>query len=189
MKHTLNKVMLVCLLLLGTLSCSPRSASAQGAPAGEVAGGYVFVRDFQIDTNFPLGWFASAGVNLGDGFAVIGEVSGSYATIDLFGTDVDANVHTFMGGARFVRRMDRITPFAQVLVGLARASGPGDSLVHQIRDVVTGLAIQPGGGVDVRLSERLSARVAADYRRIVSEDADGNALRFTGGLVLGFGSR
>jgi opacity protein-like surface antigen len=184
-----KKVMLVALLLLGPFVLTPQSASAQGAPAGEVAGGYVFMRDFEIDTNFPLGWFASAGVNLSEMFTVVGEVSGSYATIDLFGTDVDANVHTFMGGARFVRRMDRVTPFAQVLVGLARAGGGVDFLGVQISDAVTDFAIQPGGGVDVRLTERLSARVGADYRRIFSEDADGSELRFTGGIVVGFGSR
>ena len=184
-----KNAMVVFLFLLGTLVVTPRTASAQGAPAAEVAGGYVLMRDFEVDTNFPLGWFASAGVNLSERFAVVGEVSGSYATIDLFGTDVDANVHTFMGGARFVRRMDRVTPFAQFLVGLARAGGGVDFLGVQISDAVTDFAIQPGGGVDVRVTERLSARVGADYRRIFSEDADGNELRFTGGIVLGFGSR
>ena len=117
-------------------------------------------------------------------FAVVGEASGSYATIDLFGTDVDANVHTFMGGARYFRRVDRITPFAQFLVGAARAGGGVDFLGVQISDSVTDFAIQPGGGVDIDVTDRLAAGVGVDYRRIFSEDADGNELRFTGGIVL-----
>lgn len=184
----MRNVMLVLLLVFG-LVLTPRAVSAQGAPAAEVAGGYVFMRDFEVDANFPLGWFASAGVNLTDMFTVVGEVSGSYATIDLFGTDVDADVHTFMGGARYVRRLDRISPFAQFLVGVARAGGGVDFLGVQISDSVTDFAIQPGGGVDVGLTDRLAARVGVDYRRIFSEDADGNELRFTGGVVLRFGSR
>ncbi|HLG54283.1 MAG TPA: hypothetical protein VI485_03065 [Vicinamibacterales bacterium] len=184
--------MLVLVFLVSTAVLAPRPASAQAAqaaPMAEVAGGYVFLRDFEIDESLPAGWFASAAFNLTDMIAVVGEVSGSYATIQLFGAAVDANVHTFMGGARFFRRMDRLTAFAQVLAGVARADGGVDFLGVQISDSVTDFAIQPGGGVDVRLTERLAARFGADYRRIFSEDSDGNEFRFLAGMVLGFGSR
>ena len=182
--------LLILLVVMAVLA--PQTASAQAnqdAPRAEVAGGYVFLRDFEIDESFPAGWFASAAVNVREMLAVVGEVSGSYATINLFGTDIDANVHAFMGGVRYSRRLDRVTPFGQFLVGVARAGGGVDFLGVQISDSVTDFAIQPGGGVDVRLTDQLAARFGADYRRIFSQDNDGNEFRFAAGVVLGFGSR
>jgi opacity protein-like surface antigen len=75
-------------------------------------------------------------------------------------------------------------PFAQVLVGLARASysvlGEGDSESE--------FAWQPGGGVDFPVNDRFAVRVQGDYRIINSEESV-KEFRFSVGGVLGFGSR
>ena len=54
--------------------------------------------------------------------------------------------------------------------------------------------IQPGAGVDIRLTDRLAARVQGDWRRIFSADkalgiVDSNQIRIAAGIVVGFGSR
>ena len=55
-------------------------------------------------------------------------------------------------------------------------------------------AIQPGAGVDIHLTDRLAARVQADWRRFFSADdklgvEDSDEFRFALGVVVGLGSR
>jgi hypothetical protein len=57
----------------------------------------------------PLGWYADVAGNLNRAIAVVGEISGNYKSFEetetQFGvnvrTDVDLNIHTFLGGVRF----------------------------------------------------------------------------------------
>ena len=54
----------------------PSVAVAQHA--GEIAGGYQFMRDYELEENFPGGWFVSGAGNLTDNIAIVGEVAGSH---------------------------------------------------------------------------------------------------------------
>ena len=58
----------ICLLF------APPSARAQevGAlpvPVAELSAGYAFMRDIDVDENFPAGWYLSGGANLNQWFA------------------------------------------------------------------------------------------------------------------------
>ena len=161
-------------------------AAAQG-PAADVAIGYQFMRDSELDQNFPAGWFVSVGANLTDSLAIVGEVAGSQSSAGSALASLDVDVYTYMGGIRLHRRMAGFTPFAQVLVGAARAVATVDILGFAGEESATSAAVQPGAGVDLHLSDAFGLRFAGDYRRILGDG--GNEVRFLAGVVVGFGSR
>jgi opacity protein-like surface antigen len=181
---------------------APPSALAQegGAPVlslGEVSAGYAFMRDTTTEENFPAGWYSSAAVNLNQWFGVAGEVTGAHKKLtDIAPVSVKANLYTFMGGPRFFIKRGRIVPFAQLLAGAAQlrwkttepTGGPNDTGSD------TQFAVQPGGGMTVLLTQNVSVRGAADYRRIVFTEADefdedNSQFRATVGMVFGWGAR
>jgi opacity protein-like surface antigen len=191
-------------LAVGTLLLAPPPAFAQdvGAlpiPIAEVSGGYVFMRDTDIDENFPGGWYFSGAVNATRWFGIVGEVSGSYKKLDeTFENLTFANrlqLYTFMGGPRFFGQMGRVVPFAQVLAGVAHGRvkvtlppelrGPA-----LMKSSATDFAIQPGGGVTVYLSDRVGLRLAADYRSIFDDEWQStNEFRALAGFTFGWGAR
>lgn len=159
-------------------------AAAQSDEKGNVAVSYSLMHDSELEETFPMGWAFAVSSNMGSMFAVVGEVGGNYKSVSVLATDVNLRVHSFMGGVRFMNQSDTVVPFAQVLVGGAHMSvsalGEGDG--------ATRFAIQPGGGVDVRVSDKLRMRTQGDFRIINVEDESINEFRFSVGLVFGFGN-
>ena len=96
--------------LVIVLLCLAAPVSAQDRPAGEIAGGYSYLRDVTDDLNIPGGWFLAGGLNVTDIVAVVGEVSGAHKTEQEFGLEVNADLYTFMGGVRYYRRLAQVTP-------------------------------------------------------------------------------
>jgi hypothetical protein len=153
-----------------------RPAAAQ--PRVDVAAGYATLHDNDISEDFPAGWFVSVSAMPG-WLGVAGEVSGNYKTVNVFGGDVRLSVHTFMAGPKFAARLPVATPFFQVLFGAARlganAVGPESE---------TDFAMQPGGGVDVRLSNAVGLRVGANYRLIRSLGETSKESQLVVGIVF-----
>lgn len=167
-------LVMTCLLVLSF------PAFAQNIPRVEVSGGYAFVRDSTIDKGLH-GWSGSAAVRLYRWLGIVGEVDGAYRTEQIFGTGLSMNLHTLVAGPRVsLRRWQRTTPFAHVLVGVSRA---GASILAAADSAIEP-AFQTGGGVDLFVSSRLGVRVGADYRRVLA-DEPGNQLRLVAGIVLG----
>ena len=128
------------------------------------------VRDQDIyGKTFPVGWNVDVATRMTRRLKIVGEVGGAYGNLDVLGTRFDLNVHTLMAGPRLSGwQSGRLAPFAHILVGGARnmASVFGES------SSTTMLALQPGGGVDVRLTDRIGVRIGGDYRRIPSSGAE-----------------
>jgi opacity protein-like surface antigen len=171
-------------------------ASAQEAPV-ELSGGYQLISlepgQDQNTQTLRTGWYIDLAGNLTRVFAIVGQVGGNYRSRDLFGNELRFSMHEFMGGIRASSRANTmVVPFAQALVGPVRANlsllGEGVS--------VTKFALQFGGGVNWRLTQRIGIRVGADYLRIFNEqegrdigdlsggDRGDHALRFVAGAVL-----
>ncbi len=194
------------ILVVGGLVGTPWVALAQRPPAGEIAGGYSYLAGFTDNLNIPAGWFVSGGVNITDILAVVGEVGGAHKTQEAFGSRADVDVYTFMGGVRYYRRLARMTPFAQFLLGGGRLRSivdhppvfPQNPFLTDSDETQTKFAIQPGAGIDIHLTDRLAARAQGDWRRFFSGDTfgpfmanigDNDEFRFAVGIVVGLGSR
>ena len=186
-------------LVVFVLLCLAAPVAAQDIPWWKIAGGYSFTRDVTDEATLPAGWFVSGAGNVTDMLAIVGEVSGAYKdnSEPELGFEAVVALYTIMGGVRYYRRRARVTPFAQFLLGISswRTSATFGGFS---RSTVSGphFVIQPGAGVDIRLTDRLAARVQGDWRRIFSADeahgaqaVDSNQIRIAAGIVVGFGSR
>src|SRR5712691_8066915 len=122
-------VSLFCALLI-----VPGSVLAQGKPSSEIAGGYSFMRDYQVKENFPAAWFASYACNITSWLAAVGEVGGTYksytytvnqstynVTVAPANWSTSTRLHTLLAGPRW--RLKDGAAFAQVLGGAAWESG------------------------------------------------------------------
>lgn len=190
MNHS-YKVPLVTLAF--AIAASFASPAGAQTPKVEVSAGYQFTR--VPDLNFPLGWYVDVAGNLHPMFAVVVEAAGAYKNeTELIGNtmvDLTARLHTFLGGVRVASRTNpALVPFAQVLVGAARASVGGSGNVNGV-NVSTGesdtqFALQAGGGANLQVSARFGVRVGADWRRIFFSDGSENEFRVVAGVVFPF---
>jgi hypothetical protein len=88
------------------------------------------------------------------------------------GLDVALSVssHAFMGGPRFVfLRTDRVAPYAQMLFGIARTAAVYELPEETLSAAQNNFAMAPGGGIDIRFSERAAVRLGANIRLIRSK--------------------
>jgi hypothetical protein len=190
--------LVITVSFLCSLLAVPGSVLAQAQPAAEIAAGYSFMRDFQAKESFPAAWFASYAHNINNWLAAVGELGGSYKshefTVDSVSYTTSTRLHTLLAGPRYSRPMGAGNLFMQVLGGGVWESG-GVAIIREslISDNPT-FAVQPGVGVDIPLTDRLRARLGADYRRIfadrrTTEEKNNNEFRIAAGLVVGLGSR
>jgi hypothetical protein len=86
---------------------------------------------------------------------------------------VSLNVTSYLGGVRFTSfASGRVRPFGQFLAGFERCCGSAD------------LALQPGGGIDLVVTDALNLRAQVDFRRVRFEGESFNETRFTFGISL-----
>jgi hypothetical protein len=189
-------------LYVMSLSGLASTAAAQDRPSFEASGGWNLLHSTEIDETLPVGWYGDIAANVTNTIGIVGQVTGAYKSLNEttteFGVPVtltaDLKLHTFMGGLRLsARQHPRIVPFAQVLFGLARLSATvegsamvgGQTTTIEESESDNELAIEAGGGVNIRLTERVGARFAASYVRFGGDDG-GNAFRVAAGIVVPF---
>jgi opacity protein-like surface antigen len=178
------KVRVVTLAIACLLGLS-RSAQAQNAGGIEVAAGYSFLHDQELEENLPLGWVVSVAGPANAPLSIVGEVGGNYKTLSALGVDVTLRVHSFLAGVKVASRTGPgVTPFGQILAGAARFSGDVNVAGFGVGTSETGFALQPGGGVDVGVGARAAVRLEGDYRLVRVEGSNGNEWRFVVGVVF-----
>ena len=99
----------------------------------------------------------------------------------------------FLVGPRFSRRSAPLKPFVHLLVGAARVTSVAtlEELAASdfpLASQTTSMAVQIGTGVDIPMWERLTARLAADGRRLVGASVFESQFRLSAQLVLGLGA-
>lgn len=165
-------------LLWGT----PASAQAASDPPLRIAIGYSYLQEQGLggapSTTYSKGWVATVDRQLGHGrLAVVGEIGGNYHTNLVVETE---SLYGFLGGLRIdLVRFGAVRVFAQGLVGLERFAVPGLS--------ERGLALQPGGGVDLVITHRIAIRTEGDFRAAREEGVTFREGRVTLGVVIGVG--
>jgi hypothetical protein len=170
-------------------------AESSRVPTLEIAGAYSGLWDDALaeddgDGFLEAGWALSLCGNVTRSIGVVGEVSGHYGSADLLDAvgaplPVDYDILGVHAGPRYRFRRDGfVVPYAQALAGWTRT---GVELASQ-RIVDDAFSIQPGVGLQLRLSRSVGLGLGADYR-LVFEDETRNEFRFHAGLVLGVGGR
>jgi len=142
--------------------------------------------------NMPAGFNVDGGFPVGSGVSIVGQYDWSRKSESevVFGTSVSGtiNVSTFGGGIRWTAPLPNLAPFVDVLFGGTHFSANGNVAGVQIASgSETDPMLQFGGGVAVPLIGILSVLGQFDYRRVFTEDAGTNSIRFVAGVRVGFG--
>ena len=154
----------VVVSLIAVLSLFGVSAHAQDTPKFDVFAGYSYVRENPSTSgvsSFSLnGGSASIAYNANSWLSGVADFGGHHNG-NILGTGVDGTLSTYLFGPRVsYRHSARVTPFGEVLFGVARASasvlGAGGS--------TNAFAMTVGGGLDYKLTDHLAIRpVKVDY--------------------------
>ncbi len=156
--------MRVVVFLIAVLSFLGVSAYAQDTPKIDVFAGYSCVRENPSSSgvsSFSLnGGSASIAYNANNWLSGVADFDG-YHNGNILGTGVDGTLSTYLFGPRVsYRRSDRITPFGEVLFGVARVSA---SVLGTSGSSNT-FAMTVGGGLDYKLTDHFAIRpVKVDY--------------------------
>jgi outer membrane immunogenic protein len=183
----------IVLSLLTLLSLCSAPAQAQETPKVDVFAGYSYVRENPGPSggdSFSLnGGSASVTYHIKDWISGVADFGG-YHNGDILGSGVDGTLSTYLFGPRIsYRSYKHFRPFAEALFGVAHA---GASISGGLNGSQNSFAMAIGGGVDYRISNRLSLRpLQVDYlmTRFPEETPNNqtqNNLRASTGIVIHF---
>jgi opacity protein-like surface antigen len=168
-----------CLVML---ACLP--AMAQDTPKFEVFGGYSWAGG-----NFH-GWNGSVTGNITKSFGLVADFSGHYGNEQDGPILVNEDALSVHFGPRFSHRGKRLTPFVYALFGFTRFHQSATISGQRLSDADTGFSSTLGGGLDVKLNNRVAIRAfQIDYFRPNFFGEAHNRGRLAFGVVLQFGKK
>ncbi len=139
----------------------------------ELVGGLTTVGAADLVDGVGAGWLVGGGWHPARWLAVVVDIDRSTHGSEVAGLEVDASLLGTLAGARVTTKVGPVRPLAHVLGGQsqigirARSSFPvvsaGEFFEHHG-------AVQLGGGVDIPIHPRGTARIAIDYRRLFAPD-------------------
>lgn len=186
MRRSVLRVIRASVVALGIVMGGASTASAQGVPAADLSVGYQFLR--LEEESLGLGWYVDLAGNWSETLAIVGQVAGSYGSVADF-VNIDIDAHSFLGGIRFSGRGNpSLVPFAHALVGIIRVSAGTNVIGVNVSESDSSAAMQLGGGVTMKATEKLGVRIGADFLRAF-EDSGANGFRFAAGVVIPIRSR
>ena len=173
------------LFVAGLLMVMSLSTRAQGeAPRVEMFGGYSYAGG-----NFH-GWNASVTGNVNKWFGVTADFSGYHGGASEPNFEERQKVYTYMVGPKFSLRRKRVIPFAYALFGGLHISSRDTIFGQRFSASDTGSSIALGGGLDVRLNDKIAIRaVQIEYLRANFFNEVHNRGRLSFGVVLRFGKK
>jgi opacity protein-like surface antigen len=165
-------------------------ALAQDSPKAEIFGGYNYMRFNPGLVNEPAiglnGIRVSAAYYIEPKIGVVADLTFNHnGNANNSGTSF--NTSTYMFGPRYAYRADRVTPFAQVLIGGAHASASQGGVTVSWN----AFAMALGGGLDLKATDKISIRpFQFEYlmTRFKSTDfaTTQNNVRISAGVVFNF---
>lgn len=179
--------------LVGLAFLFSAAAQAQERQTIDVFAGYSYVRANPSTTginSFSLnGGSGSVAYNFNNWLAGVADFGG-YNNSSVLGSGVNSTLSTYLFGPRVsFRRFNHVTPFAEVLFGVAHT----DTRFLSGSSSQTPFAMTVGGGFDYRLTNHLSWRAAkVDYLLTrfselnTSAQQTQNNLRVSTGIVFRF---
>ena len=158
-------------------------AMSQELPKAEVFGGYSW-----SGGNFH-GWNATLTGNINKRFGIVADFSGHYGS-ELGLVRVDQHAHSFLFGPRVSFRGKRLTPFVYGLCGATRFAESAVISGQRLSAVSNGFSLAIGGGLDVKVNDRLAIRAfQLDYFRPIVNDEPNNRGRLAFGVILRLGKK
>jgi hypothetical protein len=145
-------------------------------PAWNLSGGYAYLYDGSWKEHLRLGFVASLTRRLTPTLSIVGEAGGDVGEYQTSGFTIQR--FAFLGGVRLHAGEGEVRPFFQVLAGYSRQGGDVG--------LANGIAVQPGGGVDLVMSESITLRAQGDYRYLREDGQNYSQYRIAGGLVWYF---
>jgi opacity protein-like surface antigen len=178
--------------LMVVLSFFGATARAQDIPKVDIFAGYSYVRENPSTSgasSFSLnGGSASIAYNAKSWLSGVADF-GAYHNGNILGTGTDGTLSTYLFGPRVsYHHSGRITPFGEVLFGVAHAGAS----IAGTSGSDNAFAMSLGGGVDYKLTDRFAIRpIKVDYLMTrFSETGTGNQtqnnLRVSTGIVFRF---
>jgi peptidoglycan-associated lipoprotein len=194
-KLVFTRTVALLLLAFGCSAITPLSAQAQSASRMDIGVDYNYVW-----SNAPPGGCGCFSLNGGNVWAafnfkrslgIVAELASQHAS-DVSGTSADLTLTSYLAGPRYRWTGARhFTPFAQVLVGGAHASGalaPGSS---GLAGSANAFAMIAGSGLDIGLTRHIALRAfEVDYYLTRFDNGVNdhqNNLRIAAGVVIRFG--
>ena len=174
----------------------PRPQGTIAYPAWETSVGWGMLNE--DSASVPLGWNASVAANLTPWLSTVVEVGGHYQSLNddtgIPGFNVSRNKQTYMSGVRFSGRIGggRVNPFGQVLADfMYRRVDVQSPFVGNSQTTMSEFpfAIQPGGGVDIKLSESIALRMQVDVQTVFADGEASRTFRFAPGIVVRSGRK
>jgi hypothetical protein len=185
MRRTSFRPAVLAILAIPLMLLAALPASAQEKPSVDVGISWALLGE--SDMTLPAGWVAAVAGRVTDHVAIVGEIGGSYKSVSAPGGYIDVSEHSFLGGGRYAFGRDaQLRPFIQTLVGVSR-----ESLSRtQVGVSVNAFTVQPGAGVDFKVSPRVAVRLQTDFRWMTLQDmGSGWQYRLAAGLVFALGGR
>jgi hypothetical protein len=184
-------VLLVCVMTLISAPASaqqtapppPPSVGDQVEPKANIMFGYAYLKDNSWEEHLFLGWVTALSYRLTTNLSMVGEAGGSHGEKGTTGFTIQR--YAFLGGVKLSGGEGQLRPFFQVLGGYSRQGGDVG--------IANGIALQPGGGVDFTLNDKITLRGQGDIRFLY--ETTGNAsdhwinYRISGGLVIYLGKK
>ena len=158
-----------------TPTAPPPPPTAEAAePRFTLMGGYAYFKDNAWDEHMFFGFQATLGYRITKNMSIVGEFGGSHGEKGTTGFTIQR--YALLGGIKLSGGEDRLRPFFHVLTGVSRQGGD----VGQ----ADGIVVQPGGGVDFQLNDKIALRGQGDFRWWREDDTNYTGYRFSGGLVF-----
>jgi hypothetical protein len=148
-------------------------------PSTNLTFGYQYMYDGSWSEHLLIGYFASITHRIKPTLALVGEAGGSNGQYKT--TNFRIERYAFLGGLRLMGGEGEVRPFFQVLAGYSRQGGDVG--------IANGIAVQPGGGADLAVTESLTIRAQADYRFLREDGHNYNQYRLSGGLIWYLGKK
>ena len=183
----------VVVYLLGLVALFGVTAQAQERKTIDVFAGYSYLRANPATSGTDgislNGGSASVAYNFNNWLSGVADFGGYHST-NILGSGVDGTVSTYLFGPRVsYHRYGRVTPFGEVLFGVART----DASLLNTNNTQNAFAMTVGGGIDYRLNSHFSLRPAkVDYLLTRFDEANNNNkqtqnnLRVSTGIVFRF---
>jgi hypothetical protein len=161
----------------------PFPSRAQDTPKAYIAAGYSFLWIGQGFTFFMNGGSGSVALNLNNWLGAVGDFGAYHADA---GVSLAAETYTF--GPRFsYRKWERLTPFAQVLVGGQHASAATTGFTN----ASNAFAFGAGGGADIGLDHagKFALRPQLEYFGFRANGNTTGTVRFALEVVFRIGRK